>query len=124
MIMQRTRLDVMKNWLRVHDWPAKKPYMIPVSVIVSAYMPAVYPTRIHCQIFGSEFSEFWRQISVHEWAKSARRARPMRMKTVSPSGATQLPQKMKKPLGMNEEMRMRTAQILGPHQLCRNVQDG
>jgi len=30
-MMQRMRLNVMKNWLSVHDWPAKKSYISPVS---------------------------------------------------------------------------------------------
>ena len=84
-MMQRMRLNVMKNWLSVHDWPAKKPYISPVSVMVSAYMPAVDPTRTHYQRFESEFSQFLRQVSVDEWAKSTR-TRPMKMKTVAPRG--------------------------------------
>ena len=91
MMMQRIRLNVMKNWLSVHDWPATKPYISPMSMMLIAYIPAVEPKRIHCQRF-SEFSRLSRHASVHEWAKSTRRTRPMRIR------ATQLPQTMKKPL--------------------------
>ena len=84
MMMQRIRLNLMKNWLSVHDWPARKPYIRPVSVIVIAYIPAVEPTRIHCQRFDSEFSQFSGQVSVHEWARSTR-TRPIRIKMVAPN---------------------------------------
>ena len=98
MMIQRIRLNVMTNWLSVHDWPAKKPYMSPVSVMVISYILAVEPTKLRCQMIDSEISQFSRHISVHEWARSTRRTRPMRIKMVAPRGATQLLQKMKKPL--------------------------
>ena len=97
MMMQRIRLNAMKKWLSVHDWPAKKPYMSPVSVMVIAYILAVEPTKLRCQMIDSEISQFSRHISVHEWAKSTR-TRPTRIRMVAPRGATQLLQKMKKPL--------------------------
>ena len=94
-MMQRIRLNIMKNWLSVHDWPAKKWYISPVSVMI---IPAVEPTRIHCrQRIDSQFSQFSRHISVHDRVRSTR-TRRSRIKTVAPRGATQLPQKMKRPL--------------------------
>ena len=85
-MMQRMGLNVMKNWLSVHDWPAKQPYISPVSRGRSDEDP---------------LPEFRVGVSVHKWAKSTRRARPVRLQTVAPRGATQLHQKMKKPFGMS-----------------------
>lgn len=63
---QRIQLNVMKNRLRVHDCPAKKAYMTPVSAMVTTYNPPVDPTRIHCQRLLSDFSQFSKHVSVHE----------------------------------------------------------
>lgn len=57
-----------------------------MSVTVNAYMAAVEPTRIHCHRLEDvgEFSQFSRQVSDHEWAKSTRRTSPSRMNIVAP----------------------------------------
>ena len=85
--MHKARFNEMKNLLRVQPESAKKPYMTPVKAIVAAYIPAVEPMRIHCQIFEFELSQFSRQVSDHECAKSTSKTRPRSMKTVAPMRA-------------------------------------
>jgi hypothetical protein len=84
MMMHSTRLNEMKNRLRVHPEPAKKAYRTPVREMVPAYMAAVETMRIHCHRLESDFSQFSRQVSDHEWAKSTRRTKPRSMKIVAP----------------------------------------
>jgi hypothetical protein len=84
MMMHSTRLNEMKNRLSVHPEPAKKAYRTPVRAMVPAYMAAVEMMRIHCQRLESDFSQFSRQVSDHEWAKSTRRTKPRSMKIVAP----------------------------------------
>jgi hypothetical protein len=88
-MMQRARLNEMKNRFKVQSDPAKKPYMTPVNAIVAAYIPAVDPIRIHChKLEFVEFSQFSRHISDQQCAKSTRRTRPRRMNNVAPMRAT------------------------------------
>ena len=88
-MMHRARLNEMKNRFIVQPEPAKKANMTLVSAIVAAYMPAVEPSRIHCQrLEFEEFSQFSRQVSDQECAKSTRRTRPRMMNIVAPIKAT------------------------------------
>ena len=67
MRMHNARLNEIKKRLRVHDDPAKNPYMTPVRAIVAAYIPAVDPIKIHChKLELVEFSQFSRHISDQE----------------------------------------------------------
>lgn len=85
MMTMRVRLNEMKKRLSVQPELAKYAYRTPVIANVAAYMPAVEPTRIHChRLELLEFSQFSRQVSDHEWAKSTKRTRPRRTKTVAP----------------------------------------
>ena len=85
MMIARTRLNEIKNWLRLQPELAKYAYNTPVMVNVATYIPAVELTRIHCQRFELlEFSQFSRQVADQEWAKSTKRTRPRRMKAVAP----------------------------------------
>lgn len=53
-------------------------------------MLAVDPIRIHCQRLEDvgEFSQFSRQVSDQEWAKSIRRTRPNKINIVAPMRET------------------------------------
>ena len=85
--IQRAKFNEIKNWLRVQPDPAKKAYNTAVREIVVAYVSAVDPMRIHCHRVESDTSQFSRQVSVQECAKSTSRTRPRRMKIVAPSRA-------------------------------------
>ena len=89
MMAMRARLNEMKKRLSVQPEPAKYAYNTPIIANVAAYIPAVEPTRIHCHMLELlEFSQFSRQVSDHEWAKSTRRTRPRRTKIVAPMRET------------------------------------
>lgn len=86
---QRMRLNVMKNRFSEQSEPAKYAYSKPVRVIVKIYMKAVELMRIHChRLDEGEFSQFSRQVSDQECAKSTRRTRPSKMNIVAPISAT------------------------------------
>ena len=88
MRIQSARLSEMKNRLSVHPGLAKKAYSTPVTAMAAAYIPAVDPRRTHCQRFEfGEFSQFSRQVSDQECAKSTSRTRPKTMKMVAPINA-------------------------------------
>lgn len=86
--MHSARLSDIKNWLSEQPEFPKNPYRMPVKAMVPAYIPAVDPMSIHCQRFELEFSQFSRQVSDQECAKSTRRTSPRRMNMVAPIRAT------------------------------------
>lgn len=87
--MHKDKLNEMKKRFSVHEGPAKNAYITPVRAMVAAYIPAVEPIRTHCHMLELvEFSQFSRQVSDQECAKSTRRTRPKRMNMVAPMRAT------------------------------------
>ena len=89
MMTMRARLNEMKKRLSVQPELVKYAYRTPVIANVATYMLAVEPTRIHCHMLELlEFSQFSRQVSDQEWAKSTKRTRPRRTKMVAPMRET------------------------------------
>lgn len=79
----------MKKRLSPQPELVKYAYSTPVIANVAAYMQAVELTRIHCHMLELlEFSQFSRQVSDQEWAKSTKRTRPRRTKMVAPMRET------------------------------------
>ena len=89
MMTMRARLNEMKKRLSVQPELVKYAYSTPVIANVAAYMPAVEQMRIHChRLELLEFSQFSRQVSDQEWAKSTKRTSPRRTKMVAPMRET------------------------------------
>ena len=87
MIRRTMRLMVMAAWFMAQpDW-AKKMYMIIVIAKEAVNMPSVEPMRRTRQPLESCSSIFSRQYSAHVWARSTRRMRPRRTKSIAPMSA-------------------------------------
>ena len=81
----RIKLIVMKDWFIEQPDDAKNPYIKPVRVIAPAYIENVDPTRRACHVLEEVASNFARQVSAHECAKSTKRNRPKRIKNTEPA---------------------------------------
>lgn len=116
MTRRTRRLTVIAAWFIEQLLLAKKIYMTIVMAKEIVYIPSVDPINIDLHAFESYFSIFSKQNSAQVCARSTKRMRPRRTKSIAPAKAKYLPQTWKNASGMKKVRTTRASQamILGP----------
>lgn len=111
------RLSVMAVWFMEHPSFAKKTYMTIVIAIAATYIPSVEPIKTPLHALESYASICSKQYSAQLCARSTRRTRPSRRKSMAAKNEMYGPQTIRKnDCGIRNDTTIRPSQamILGP----------